>query len=383
MAEATKVIKCRNMMYVQQLQHLPEGVTVEKLFERVDKKIHPQKWAGIVHDKDRRPDGTPAEPQVHIMLQFDNARSLQQIAKDIGDEPQYIQKWDARPANGFAYLIHATSGARHLHQYSADEVTANFNYIEEIEKTVAKYSKETGSGGSDKINNLLDMIAKGDISLKHAKDLLSGSEYAKVEKKLDAVHSLYLERCSDAFYATMKDNKQIVRVNWIYGDTETGKTVLTTKLASELGAYYKTTTIKDPFQFYQAEQVVVLDELRPNSIPYSEILAMFDPFSGGKIRMSSRYYNKALSCHTFFITTPYSPQEFYDVSVPYVEREIDKPEQFFRRLTSVLHMTLDSIEKMEYDERTKMFLRTDEKPNHYSKKNYKKIITPHLFDEIE
>ena len=381
MTKAPKVIKCRNMMYVQQLKHLPKDMTVESLFTLVDEKIRPKKWAGIVHDKDNKPDKTPAEPQVHVMMQFENARSLEQVAKEIGDEPQYIQKWDARPTNGFAYLIHATSGARHLHQYSADEVTANFDYMEEIEKAAVKFAERSTS--KDKINHILDMIAKGEISLKHAKDLLYGSEYAKAEKKLDAAHSLYLERCSNAFCEIMKNNNQTINVNWIYGDTETGKTVLAKKAAASFGDYYKTTTVKDPFQFYQAEPVIILDELRPASIPYSEILAMFDPFSGGKVTMSSRYYNKALSCHTFFVTTPYSPETFYKRTVPHFEREIDRQGQFFRRLTSVLHLTLDTIEKMEYNESLQMYCKTDEKPNRYSKKNYKPIVTSHLFDEIE
>lgn len=382
MTKADESIKCRNMMYVQQVKHLPNNMCAAEMINIVANKLHPKKWAAIVHDKDKKADEkTPAEPQLHIMMQFENARSIDQIAKELGDEPQYVQKWDSRPINGFAYLIHATSGSRHLHQYSTDEVTANFDFVAEIKKAADKYSGSKASHNNSKIENLLNMIAKGDITLRHAKDLLSGAEYAKAAKKLDAAHSLYLERCSNSLYEQMMENNQIIAVNWFYGETETGKTFLAEKLAKDLGEYYKTTTTKDPFQFYQAEPVVILDELRPTSLEYSEILAMFDPFSGGKVKVSSRYYNKSLCCHTFFVTSPYSPEEFYENIGDSINRTIDRPEQFYRRITSVLRMTLDVIEKMEYD--GKCFLKTDEKPNKYSNKNHTIIPVSHIFDNIE
>ena len=110
----------------------------------------------------------------------------------------------------------------------------------------------------------------------------------------------------------MIDNDEMVSVHWFYGDSETGKSYLAELLAKETGIpYYKTTTTSDPFQFYQAEQIIILDELRPEMIPYSELLALLNPFSRGKVAVSSRYFNKALSCKTVYITTPYCPASFY------------------------------------------------------------------------
>ena len=48
-----------------------------------------------------------------MMLQFDNARLVNQVAKDIGDNPERLQVWKGNVENGFSYLIHATDNARH------------------------------------------------------------------------------------------------------------------------------------------------------------------------------------------------------------------------------------------------------------------------------
>ena len=153
-------------------------------------------------------------------------------------------------------------------------------------------------------------------------------------------------------------------------------------MAERLGRYYLTTTLKDPFQFYQAEPVIILDELRPETIPYSEILAMFDPFSYGNVRMSSRYHNKALACRVFFVTSPYNPVAFY-AGTNKGKSSIDAPEQFYRRLTSVLHMTEDYIYRMEYNPILREYIIKDAKENRYSKKNHNQIVTSNLFDEID
>ncbi len=113
MATGKKTDKCRNFMYTQQVAHLPNNMSPDDLYSHVDTKLKPKRWAGILHDRDMKDDNvTPAEDNVHVMMQFDNARSLNQIAKEIGDAPQYIEKWKGDVSNGFAYLVHATKNSR-------------------------------------------------------------------------------------------------------------------------------------------------------------------------------------------------------------------------------------------------------------------------------
>ena len=367
-------------MYTQQIAHLPNNMTADDLFSHIETIIKPKRWAGILHDHDLKDDNkTPADDHIHIMMQFDNARSVNQVAKDIGDAPQYLEIWNDNVNNGFAYLIHATKNARYKHQYSCDEVRANFDYAELINLLVKKASKVEGMTASNQINGLLDMVGSGQMTLKEAKKQLSGSAYAKASAKLERAHELYLERRADELHRSMEDNNELVSVHWFFGETETGKTFLAQKLAKELGDYYLTSTTQDAFQYYQAEPVIILDELRPGTIPYSELLAVCNPFSHGRSTVSSRYYNKPLACRTFFITSPYSPWQY----CKYCNLDsYDKGDQLFRRLSSVLMFDANYIYKMTYDESKGVYSVTAQKDNPYSKKKQTTYQLKNVFDEI-
>lgn len=382
MIKGKKKVKCRNYMYEQQLAYLPNNMTPDEIYAHIEQNIMPKRIAYIVHDKDVKVDGkSPAEDHIQIMMQFDNERSLKQLAKDIGDNPQQLTIWDDRVENGFSYLIHATDNARHKHQYSCDEVKANFDYPAMIARVTKKVNKISTVSNSKKINGILDLVAIGEMSLAEAKNQLSGSDYAKAGDKLKKAHELYLERSADALHKQMIENNEMVSVHWFYGESETGKSYLAEQLAKETGlSYYKTTTSTDPFQFYQAEQIIILDELRPEMIPYSELLALLNPFSRGKVAVSSRYFNKALSCKTIFITTPYCPALFYR---GYKLNRSDTGEQLFRRLSSVLEFDMDWINKMEYQHQYGRYVVVDKKENHYSKKKQTPYLLDNVFDEIK
>lgn len=372
--------KCRNFMYEQQVLYLPNGMAPDKLYEHVEQTMKPKRIAIILHDKDTKEDNvTPAEAHIHMMLQFDNARSVNQVAKDIGDNPERLQVWKGNVENGFSYLIHATDNARHKHQYSCDEVRANFDYAELIARVSKKVKKVESITGTNKINAILDLIATGEMTVSEAKEQLSGSLYAKAGDKIRKAHELFLDRQADNLYKEMVENDEKVAVHWFYGQSETGKSFLAEKLAEEAGAYYKTTTATDPFQFYQGENTIILDELRPEVITYSELLALLNPFSRGKVAISSRYFNKAIACRTIFITTPYDPATFY---WNYHLHTTDKGEQLFRRLSSVLKFDMDYIYKMALNQYG-IYESVETKENHYSRKNQKKYVLDNIFDKID
>lgn len=382
MTKGKQARKFRNFMYEQQVSHLPENRTVDEMYSHVEENLKPKRMACIQHDKDNKDDNkTPAELHIHMMLQFENARSVNNIAKVIGDNPQQITIWKGEPNNGFSYLIHATDNSRHKHQYSCDEVKANFDYPALIASISKKVSKVSSVSNAHKINGILDLVATGEMSFAEAKNQMSGSDFAKAGDKLKKAHELYLERSAEALHKQMVENDEIVSVHWFYGESETGKSYLAEKLASEMGVpFYKTTTTTDVFNFYQGENTIILNELRPEVIPFSELLAILDPFSRGKVAVSSRYCNKALSCKTIFITTPYNPCEFY---LGYRTNLLDSGVQLYRRLSSVLKMDANYIYKMEYNPQFRGYVPVDKKPNHYSKQNQTPYTLNNVFDSIE
>ncbi len=137
MADTNPKRNPKNMMNTQQMAHLPTG-SVDKLVECIKQTLKPKKYAVILHDKDTHKDGSPVESHVHAMLCFNKARSEKHVAELLGDKSQYVQRWTGNSQNGFAYLVHATAGDRDKHQYSPDEVIANFDYAAELATITAE-----------------------------------------------------------------------------------------------------------------------------------------------------------------------------------------------------------------------------------------------------
>ena len=79
------------------------------------------------------------------------------------------------------------------------------------------------------------MVATGEMPIAEAKNVLSGSDYAKAGDKLKKAHELYLERSAEKLHKQMIENNEIVAVHWFYGESETGKSFLAERLATEMG----------------------------------------------------------------------------------------------------------------------------------------------------
>lgn len=137
--------KSRNLMYVQQIQHLKKDINeLPKILD----KSGALKWAFIVHDKDESSTNKIfAEKHIHCALKFKNARYAGAVSKKIfDDKAERVQAWDKRDGNLWSYLIHDTEEAsedKSKYNYSPKDVTANFNYEAEIKKInkEVKYAK--------------------------------------------------------------------------------------------------------------------------------------------------------------------------------------------------------------------------------------------------
>ena len=361
--------KYKNMMYTQQMEHLPFR-TREELEERIKTKLDPKKYAiSEVHDKDIDGDGNPVEKHLHVMLCFQNARSLKNVASILGDKPQYLEKWDERANNGFAYLVHATSGAKVKAQYSPEKVLANFPYAEELKKQTLEVLKKKSR---QKIDVLLDAYYNEEMTLDELEQELTGEQYGRYKKQIDNITSKILERHADIWRQDMVKNNRRVKVIWIYGAAGTGKTSLARSIAKQDGrAYYVSGSSRDVFQSYNGEHILILDELRSNVIPYHDLLRILDPFGNQeRIMAPARYSDKSLACDLIIITTPFNPVDFYDEIFDDINT-VDSLEQLVRRITITLYVNSDSIFAVRYhQERRHYYAVPDaECDNPYSQKN--------------
>ncbi|MBD5155659.1 MAG: hypothetical protein HDT15_11550 [Oscillibacter sp.] len=363
-----------HMMYVQQLKHLPAG-NVDNLVNLIDTRLHPKEYALIVHDQDEG-----EEPHVHCMFSFQNGRSLANVAKLLGDKPQYIEKWNDKPNNGFAYLIHATAKAQSegKYQYDPSAVKANFDYVKrmaEIRTEIATAKSE--HHGNKKIHELLNLLYVGAITQKEVEQQLTGVEYAQHHKKIEDVWAKRLQNMADAWRAEKKAQNGEITTIWLYGPAGTGKTSLAKENMQKSGEeYYISGSSRDIFQGYSGEHKMILDELRPESMPYQDLLRITDPhgIENGTIA-PSRYYDKALACDLIIVTSPYNPKEFYTRIFGESWRNTDKFDQLERRIALTVKMTEAYICKMEYDKSKGTYEEVlgTQRPNTYSTQNRPKV----------
>ena len=347
-------IKCKNMMYAQQWSHRPSGIESAKdLADRIEAKLHPARYAVIIHSKETDKDGNPKEPDIHAMMCFENARFLNATAKKLGDKEQFIEKWDGDANNGFSYLLHRTRDARKQgkHQYDPSEVISNFDFValmQQIEQKVDLKRFKAQTGVTFSIDELLNALYCGIMSKEEVEKHMTGAQYGRYRRQVEDVWRKRLHNLADEWRQEMAAQGRKVRVIWIYGPAGVGKTSLARAYAEQIGQkYYITGSSRDPFERYVGEHTLILDELRPNVIPYQDLLRLTDPY-GVQVVAPARYSDKAIACDTIIITSPYDPVNYYfsQKAINYV----DSFQQLVRRIELILSMDKNYIYPVHFNE---------------------------------
>ncbi len=376
--KAKRSPRSRNMMYEQQLAHLPSHIKdLDGLFRLIEDVLEPDRFAVILHNKDLNEQGELARPHFHAFMSFRNPRSCSGVAKLLGDKPQTVTVWDGRPNNGFCYLVHATDKARMegKYQYDPASVRANFDFAALVETAAKEVKKAQTYGESAHTKAILDMVYAGILSKKEAESQLPGHVLGRIKRQLDDVHAKRLERDAAEWRQEMSALGKTVRVIWFYGPAGSGKTSAAKALAEKTGQpYYISGSTRDIFQAYEGQHTIILDEFRAQSMPYADLLRILDPYSiNGEVMAPSRYNDKALACDLFFITSPYDPRKFYDELFPVgkgqkEEEQTDSFEQLLRRITITVCMTATEILLARYDKDRKAFApdTSSSRPNPYS-----------------
>lgn len=336
-------------MYVQKVS-LIKFENTDALFKRAENlKPKPKRIAMIIHDKDLDEEGNKIEPHVHLVIEFENGKRplFTSISKQLNDKPQYIEnmmkhgKYSVE--NAFAYLIHATYGARNKYQYSPEKVKSNFDYC--------KFLKKINDQSNLSVKQIFEDVSNGKLDGENAKEILmikNPYSYHTLVQKLDSVIKERKKLDDDSWLENKNKSGEPLKVIWIYGQNGLGKTVLAKKLAQKYssdGSCYISGGNNDYFEGYQDEKSVILDDFRRSSmLSYSDLLKVADPHNNG-FRAPSRYHNKRLLLDSLIITSPYAPWEYYN-SLP-VNTKIDQYGQLARRISIVIKMSEQEIYEMD------------------------------------
>ncbi len=354
-------------MYVNQMDYSEEK-NLSKIIDDFIKNLEPELIAGIIHDKDNK-DGDNVKNHYHIFLKFKNARSLTNIANIMDLKEEHFQKWDDRSDNGFLYLIHGTKESNEKFQYSPEEVLSNFDYVSLIEKVKNKQKKKLPSE-RQRMNYYLDAILRGEMTVTSVESSLTGSQIATGKKKLETVTKHLYQQKAKEWQEKKIDSNEPIEIVYIFGPSGVSKTRLAKLFASKItDDYFISGSSRDGFQDYNMQSVVILDELRPTQFAYQDLLKILDNYSYST-RIPSRYFDKPLVADIIFITTPFSPQQFYSEAKKKLKlnNPIDSDYQLFRRLGTVFQVTEKEIISMEYDRESKYYRKSTRVKNPYYKR---------------
>ncbi len=270
-----------------------------------------KQWAYILHDKD------DTRPHYHIYISFGNSScDTAMVAKwfqlgytdENGAEhsgEQFIERVKGRRTDVLLYLTHGNDSQKNKHQYSPDEVIANFDFQVEI--------KNAQILGDFEKHSYAEQIAYVDS--------LPVSEKATVYTKLKKLWELHCARLS-----LNADRK--IKVIFICGKGGTGKTYYAKKLLASLKYdFCMSSSGNDSFQDYMGQKAIILDDLRDTTFELADLLKILDNDTLSSVR--SRFSNK-LFCGEMIVITSSVPLVYWYKNAQLGEH--DTLDQLYRRI---------------------------------------------------
>ena len=228
-----------------------------------------QKYAYIIHDKDvytlddesKNPlhkAGSLKAPHIHLLLKFRCPQQIGNVAKWFDIKPNSVQKVKSEAA-ATAYLVHANAPEKH--QYGINEVIANFDVEQAIQKVRTKRS----------LNDVIDKILNGTICEYNKTTEIDPVMLVQQNKKIEMAFKVRAEH----LLATKKDrNTECI---FISGTSGSGKTTLAKRIADDKKlAYYVSSGSNDILDGYMQQPVLILDDIRPSTLGLSDLLKLLD-----------------------------------------------------------------------------------------------------------
>lgn len=302
-------------------------------------------WFGVLnHPEQHGYTGTPEE-----------------ICEQIADE------WTAGSSTRTCACAYCISAAQlpHIHLVLEDNVAMRFSAIK---KAFAKSgmhieaTKGTKKQAEDYIQKrppfdekgetVLYIARRGDIKgasgkrsdLEQIKELLDAGYTPAEIFKTSISFRRYDRIIKDAFFAKRCSEtppKRQVTVHWLVGDSGSGKTYRFIQLCEEYGedqVYHVSDFRSGAFDFYCAQPILFIDELKPYNLSYTFLLQLLDQY---KVQIHARYTNSYMLWNEVYITSIFAPEQFYAHIESIMNRQIDTYEQLRRRITDITYCYID------------------------------------------
>lgn len=337
-------IRSQVIMFTQQLEHL--SCSKKELIEKVKQLPYIDQYALVTHDKDTKEDGSPVTPHVHLVLCFTQRVRITQIAKELSQKPQYFETMTKRGNdietsrnNAFAYLVHQTSQAKQQgkYQYDPSEVTANFDY-----KTLINNLKQSTFYAPKQV--LSDFNA-GKIDKLKALNRIKACNNPRIPQyvsSINKIEEINIQLKQKNWIAEHEKSQKPITIIWLYGAAGVGKTEFAKHIAKKYSPnnqYDFTGSSRDLFQDIGTASVLIIDEIRPKILAFSDVLKLTDPYNFRKFA-PARYKDRAIIADTIIFTSPYSPIQFF---LKYKLDSNDSFSQLQRRIATTIEITKQQI----------------------------------------
>lgn len=290
-------------------------------------------FSGILHDRDFELLGVPGEsekiiepiePHVHGVVTLPRKRDINVVANWIGVEPQYIEapkKGRYGKENLLAYLIHAKENNKTHYRPEDVRTFDTWDYVRYCQKKSESWERyrATRKVESNKASAdwLVKQVQQGRLT---KKDIMRNDEYADIYadnmRLINDGFQFYGERKGYETLEALENGEFELSVYFITGKPRSGKTTFALELIKELlsqeghenwGVYQTPPT--NPMDDYHSEEIVLMDDFRPQSLDATAWLQMFDGRTSAN--MSARYKNKQKAYRVLIITSYMEPYEFF------------------------------------------------------------------------
>lgn len=266
-------------------------------------------------------NGEENHPHCHIVLKFESPT----LWENIKEKFPYGRIESARNTKWcIQYLVHYNH---------PDKVQFEWSQIVTNDKNLEKYKIRDKISTKGKLEELLLLIDSGKVK-----------EYNLIEHCTQDIYIHNKKQILDALefkrWQIMSDKNRNISVLFFEGDTGTGKTTFAKDYCKKLGlSFCISSSSNDPMQDYKGEDVLILDDLRPDAFKFHDLLKILDNHTGSTVR--SRYSNKAFTGSMIIITSSLPLDDWYRGV------EEDK-EQFHRRISCRLVFDKNIITNYEY-----------------------------------
>lgn len=237
------------------------------------------------------------------------------------------------------------SGTPHLQGYIEFNKAINFTTIKKyIPRAHFEQRKGTAKEASDYCKKDKDFFEEGEISKQGARNdlkdiIMNHSVIIKESLSNHTINSYQQLKYAEALlkYSNVKrDHNVPITVIWIHGESGTGKTFMAMKECKD--PYIWRASQGKWFDGYDGQKELILDDLRPNDLNWTTLLAILDRYP---CKIEYKGGVREMLATTVYVTTLYSLKEFHEK----VNTRHNEPVfQLERRVTRQVHKLSTEVE---------------------------------------